>query len=92
MHLGVLTATSECRLVCMEAKRFQDIVGQYEHVGFTPHDYATDFVASLNDADEEITDLPLRAVVLQQLQSESKGSGMSKRMTMNFKKKTKRRR
>lgn len=59
MHIGVLTATSECRLVVLDSTKFQDIVDQFSHQGFDPSEYAKKFVMELNATDEEVTDLPL---------------------------------
>mmetsp|Transcript_28758 Transcript_28758/g.52549 ORF Transcript_28758/g.52549 Transcript_28758/m.52549 type:complete len:315 (-) Transcript_28758:232-1176(-) len=58
IHHGLLKAATECRLCVLDAKRFQNIVIQFEHSDFNPKSYATDFIHSLNDA-EEVNDLPL---------------------------------
>jgi len=58
VHRGTLSAVQDSRLYALDAKEFQQIVIQFQHSGFNPRDYATSFVADLNEADEPITDLP----------------------------------
>jgi len=48
VHRGVLTAMAECRIFTIDAKKFQDIVGQFEHPQFDPKAYAVTFVECLN--------------------------------------------
>lgn len=60
MHLGVLTATAECRLIVLDSQKFHHIVSQYDHADLDPRTYAQNFVGQLNATTEEITDLPLK--------------------------------
>lgn len=57
IHMGVLTATSDCRLCRLDSLAFQDIVGHFEHVDFCPAQYAREFLYHLNHTDVEISDL-----------------------------------
>jgi len=59
-HLGVLTATSECRLVLIDALLFPTIVSQFEHndVKADPWAYAQDFTTELNRRKDDVSDIP----------------------------------
>lgn len=57
MHRGVLTASSNGRFCTVDAKLFQEIIGQFEHMDFDPTEYAAEFVSRLNQYDSEISDL-----------------------------------
>lgn len=57
MHRGSLRANVDCRLCELDAKSFQEIVGQFEHSQFDPKSYAAFFAASLNQHEGEVTDL-----------------------------------
>jgi len=58
IHCGTLKAHSECMLLAIDAKKFQDLVGLFptQHA----HCYATGFVQLLNSGNEQLTDLNLR--------------------------------
>lgn len=58
MHRGSLSATTDCWLLALDARRFQDIVNQFKHDGFDPKRYAGQFVSKLNSFQLEATDLP----------------------------------
>jgi len=57
-HRGLLTAVEDSLLFLLDAKKFQAIVGHFEHVGFNPQDYAVKFVELMNNSATEVTDLP----------------------------------
>lgn len=58
MHRGVLVAKQNCRLCILDATKFQNIAGRFEHPhSFNPRAYATHFVDELNSTEGEITDL-----------------------------------
>lgn len=59
MHRGSLRANGDCRLCELDARSFQDIVGQFDHAFFDPKDYAAKFVRGLNLHQGEVTDLHL---------------------------------
>lgn len=55
---GRLSALADGNIYCMDAKSFQDIVTQFEHVHFDPRLYAEKFVRDLNQGIlESISDL-----------------------------------
>jgi len=60
MHRGSLRANADCRLCELDARSFQDIVGQFDHGEFDPKDYAAHFVRKLNDHQGEVTDLHVK--------------------------------
>eukprot|EP00928_Gymnodinium_smaydae_P021196 TRINITY_DN18250_c0_g2_i1.p1 TRINITY_DN18250_c0_g2~~TRINITY_DN18250_c0_g2_i1.p1 ORF type:complete len:745 (+),score=177.87 TRINITY_DN18250_c0_g2_i1:145-2379(+) len=56
-HRGMLTATNDVKLVCLDAKTFQEIVDRFKDIGgFDPKVYAADFVRYLNQL-EVVNDL-----------------------------------
>merc|ERR1719215_2477333 len=57
MHRGVLTANANGRFCTVDAKLFQEIIGQFEHMDFDPTDYAAESVSRLNHYESEISDL-----------------------------------
>lgn len=56
MHRGVLTATTDCRLCLLDAQKFGETVGAFDHDGFNPKLYAAQYVKGLNSG-EELSDL-----------------------------------
>lgn len=65
MHCGRLTATTHGRLCVLDAKKFQDIVGQFDHPDFDPRVYATEFLRVLNTlSKDEVSDLPFESAEL----------------------------
>jgi len=68
-HRGTMTAAEDSKLYTLNAQEFQKIVGQFEHNGFDPRQYAKAFVDNLNALpDDEVWDLhaenPIAARVL----------------------------
>merc|ERR1712217_258928 len=62
MHRGRMSALSVNSRLCMvDALKFQEIVGQFEHAGFDPRSYANQFLNDMNGHSGEITDLFLGA-------------------------------
>jgi len=60
MHRGTLSCTGNCRISVLDAAKFQDIVGRFEHPAtFEPRLYAAHFVRELNETEGEITDLSI---------------------------------
>merc|ERR1719375_2025918 len=61
VHLGVLTAMTECRFLCVDAKSFQSIAGAFDHRGFDPRVYASSFIEMLNEESviPLLSDLPV---------------------------------
>lgn len=61
MHRGLFMGATECRLCLLDARKFQDIVGEFDHTDFDfdPKKYATEFVASLNHSHIDVSDMPL---------------------------------
>eukprot|EP00928_Gymnodinium_smaydae_P032497 TRINITY_DN23522_c0_g2_i1.p1 TRINITY_DN23522_c0_g2~~TRINITY_DN23522_c0_g2_i1.p1 ORF type:complete len:749 (+),score=162.96 TRINITY_DN23522_c0_g2_i1:174-2420(+) len=58
-HRGTLTATNDVKLVCLDAKVFQEIVDRFKDIGgFDPRVYAADFVRTLNSL-EVVNDLTI---------------------------------
>jgi len=84
MHLGVLTATSECRLIVLDSQKFHHIVAQYDHADMDPRKYAETFVDSLNATTEEITDLPLNNMTMTHNNSRIKNRRLTIQFTKNF--------
>jgi len=58
-HRGLLTAREDSAMYYVDTREFQVIVNNYEIVFQDPGDYAREFVRSLNDTEEDVTDLPL---------------------------------
>merc|ERR1712048_561401 len=57
-HHGTMTAKDNCRICVINASKFQEIVGFFEHsMHFDPRHYAEQFVEELNGTEDEITDL-----------------------------------
>merc|ERR1712232_929260 len=56
MHRGILTATSDCRLCLLDAFKFQDTIGGFDHEDFNPKVYAAGFVEGLNNS-KDLTDI-----------------------------------
>jgi hypothetical protein len=79
MHVGVLTAMSECRVVVLSAQTFQDIVYEHDHTDMDPRTYAVEFVNELNKTEEEVTDLPLQNALMRM---QGVKRQMTRRMTM----------
>lgn len=79
MHRGMLTASSDCRLCILDAKKFQEIAGSFHHSmvdpEIDPRAYAAEFVAHLNSTEEELTDLPRKNSTLTKRQT---GTGFIK--------------
>merc|ERR1712032_38983 len=48
VHLGTLEAAEDSRLHVLDAREFQEIVCQFEHMDFDPRTYAQHFVDALN--------------------------------------------
>merc|ERR1719375_233731 len=61
VHLGVLTAMTECRFLCVDANNFQSIAGNFDHRGYDPRVYASSFIDSLNEESlvPLLSDLPI---------------------------------
>jgi len=61
MHRGMFMGATECRLCLLDARKFQDIVGEFDHsdFDFDPKKYATDFVKTLNRSKNDVSDMPL---------------------------------
>lgn len=61
MHRGMFMGATECRLCLLDARKFQEIVGEFDHSDFEfdPKKYATDFVKSLNHSKNHVSDMPL---------------------------------
>merc|ERR1712032_507187 len=57
VHQGMLRATADCQLCALNARTFQDIIGQFEHSDFDPREYACEFVDRLNEYPERVSDL-----------------------------------
>merc|ERR1719329_1429941 len=59
MHRGTLTVVNECRLLELDAFRFQDVVTRFDAncVSVSPKAYAQRFVQELNRRDQAATDL-----------------------------------
>eukprot|EP00928_Gymnodinium_smaydae_P033054 TRINITY_DN23788_c0_g1_i1.p1 TRINITY_DN23788_c0_g1~~TRINITY_DN23788_c0_g1_i1.p1 ORF type:complete len:887 (-),score=124.38 TRINITY_DN23788_c0_g1_i1:99-2375(-) len=56
-HRGSLTAASDCRFYRLDARKFMDITGQFEHQGFDPTIYAKAFVQDMNTLGNQLADL-----------------------------------
>lgn len=57
-HRGTLTAAHDAKLVCLDAKTFQEIANRHKYdAGFDPKLFAADFVESLNQQTTGIDDL-----------------------------------
>jgi len=56
-YQGTLMALSDCRMVCLDAGRFQELVGTFDHSDFDWKRYAKTFVESMNNGDLMVTDL-----------------------------------
>jgi len=52
MHRGKLQAKTDCRLLAMDATKFQDIVGQFYTPEVNPKKYAQEFVDCLNEIEQ----------------------------------------
>uniref|UniRef100_A0A7S1WD12 Ion transport domain-containing protein n=1 Tax=Alexandrium catenella TaxID=2925 RepID=A0A7S1WD12_ALECA len=62
-HRGTLTATNDAKLVCLDAKSFQDISTRHKYdEGFDPKLFAADFVENLNQTAgvDDLTSLCVR--------------------------------
>lgn len=60
MHRGTLVvATSATRLCMLDAQRFLEIVGQFNHFDFSPREYAMKFIKEMNEDSTRVTDLPV---------------------------------
>lgn len=68
IHHGLLKAKTECRLCVLEAKKFQNIVIQFEHSDFNPKSYASEFIRNLNEG-EDVNDLPANVYDIQREKS-----------------------
>lgn len=65
MHRGTFTCSGNSRLSVLDAAKFQDIVGRFEHPPtFEPRLYAWHFVNELNSTEGDITDLSVVAFPL----------------------------
>merc|ERR1712151_1493187 len=63
VHLGTLVAAEDSRIHNLDARKFQEIVCQFEHLSFDPRKYAQKFIDALNASTDArldaITDLSI---------------------------------
>merc|ERR1712228_997402 len=57
MHRGILRAACDSRLCLLDAHKFQDVVGTFDHDDFNPMVYAAGFVDGLNNCKDLLTDV-----------------------------------
>lgn len=48
VHCGTLVCSEDSQIGLLDAKEFQSIVGQFQHIGFDPREYAIAFAENIN--------------------------------------------
>jgi hypothetical protein len=62
MHRGTLAAENECHVCVLDVGLFQEVCGQFDHPRFNPSWYASEYVNTLNDHTDNVSDLQLNSV------------------------------